>query len=251
MYDAIGAEWIKLRSLRSTPALLVIGLTVTVLTGLLFGLLIGPEFQRATPADRMDFDPVGLSFTGMQLGQLAVVVLAVLAVGSEFGSGMIRTSLAAVPRRGTLLTAKFVLLGSIGMAWGLVTGAASLLVGTWALGADLAALPPGDLIRTVSGAGAYAALLAVSAGSVTFMVRRSIAALGILLPLLFLVSSLLAASSRLRPLARLLPDRAGLRLMQVHQESGDLTPLAGGAVLLLWTASAAIVAHLAFVRRDV
>lgn len=173
MYDAIGAEWIKLRSLRSTPALLVIGLTVTVLTGLLFGLLIGPEFQRATPADRMDFDPVGLSFTGMQLGQLAVVVLAVLAVGSEFGSGMIRTSLAAVPRRGRLLTAKFVLLGSIGLAWGLVTGAASLLVGTWALGADLAELPPGDLLRTVSGAGAYAALLAVSAGSVTFMVRRN------------------------------------------------------------------------------
>ncbi|MCP3819411.1 ABC transporter permease [Streptomyces sp. A3M-1-3] len=251
MRDAIAAEWIKIRSLRSTPAVLAIGLAVTVLTGLMFGLLIGPEFQRANPADRRDFDPVGLSFTGMQLGQLAVVVLAVLAVGSEFGSGMIRTSLAAVPRRGRLLTAKLVLLGSMGMAWGLVTGVASLLAGTWALGADWAELPPGDLVRTVAGAGTYATLLAVSAGSVTFLVRRSIAALGILLPLLFLVSSVLAASPQLRPLARLLPDRAGLRLMQVHQEAGDLTPLAGGTVLLLWTTSAVIAAYLGFARRDV
>ncbi|WP_438292975.1 ABC transporter permease [Streptomyces sp. HUAS TT7] len=251
MRDALAAEWIKLRSLRSTPALLLTGLLVTVLTGLLLCLLIGPEFRRASPSDRTGFDPIGLSYSGMQLGQLALVVLAVLSVGSEFGTGMIRTSLAAVPGRARFLTAKLTLLAAAGLTWGLLTGSVALLCGTRALGAEPSELPLADVLRTMLGAGLYGALIAVCAGAVTFMVRRSIAALGILLPLLFLVSSLLGASSRLASFARLLPDRAGLRLMQVHQEPGDLTPAGGGAVLLLWTLAAAFVAYALFSRREV
>ncbi|GAA2418805.1 ABC transporter permease [Streptomyces mauvecolor] len=251
MRDALAAEWFKLRSLRSTPALLLTGLLVTVLTGLLLCLLIGPEFRRASPADRRGFDPIGLSYSGMQLGQLALVVLAVLSVGSEFGTGMIRTSLAAVPGRARFLTAKLTLLAAVGLAWGLLTGGAALLCGTRALGAAPSELPLAAVLRTTLGAGLYGALIAVCAGAVTFMVRRSIAALGILLPLLFLVSSLLGASSRLASFARLLPDRAGLRLMQVHQEPGDLTPAAGGGVLLLWTLVAAFAAYALFSRREV
>ncbi|MEE1752713.1 ABC transporter permease [Streptomyces sp. SP18CS02] len=250
MPDAVAAEWIKIGSLRSTFALLAAGTVVTVATGVGFCLLVGPEFRRADPADRAAFDPVGLSFAGMQLGQLAVVVLAVLAVGSEFTTGMIRTSLAAVPRRSTFLAAKCAVLTAVGLAWGTITGALSLLAGTWALGAELGSLPVPVLARTVAGAGAYAALISVCAAAVAFLVRRPTAALGILLPALFVVSSMLAASGRLRPLARFLPDRAGLRLMQVHQESGDLTPSVGGLVLLLWTVGATAVAGTVFARRD-
>ncbi|MER5561721.1 MULTISPECIES: ABC transporter permease [unclassified Streptomyces] len=251
MRDALAAEWIKARSLRSTPVLLLAGLLVTVLTGLLLCLLVAPEFQRAAPADRADFDPIGLSFSGMQLGQLPLVVLAVLSVGSEFGTGMMRTSLAAVPGRARFLTAKLTLLALIGLGWGVLTGLAAVLCGTAALGARPAELPLADLLRTTAGAGLYGALIAACAGAVAFMVRRSVAALGILLPLLFLVSNLLGASARLRPFARLLPDRAGLRLLQVHQEAGDLTPATGGAVLLLWTAAAGCAAYALFARRDV
>ncbi|MFE5485299.1 ABC transporter permease [Streptomyces sp. NPDC056527] len=250
MRDAMAAEWIKLRSVRSNSALLLGGSAITVLTGVLVCLLIGSEFRRAAPDDRMGFDPIGLSFTGVQFGQLAVAVLAVLAVGSEFGTGMIRTSLAAVPRRGRLLASKLAVLGLVGLAWGLATGLISVLAATQALGAELSTLPPATVARAVAGAGIYAALLAVLAGAVTFVTRRSIGALGILLPMLFLVSGILAASSRLRPLARLLPDRAGLQLMQAHHEAGDLTPAAGGAVLLLWTAAVVTLAYVLFRRRE-
>ncbi|WP_351228175.1 hypothetical protein [Streptomyces sp. NPDC002133] len=65
------------------------------------------------------------------------------------------------------------------------------------------------------------------------------------------MTCILAASDRLRSSARFLPDRAGLRLMQIHQEAGDLTPLAGGAVLLLWTAGVVTLAAVSFARRDV
>lgn len=233
------------------PLLLAAATLVTVATGLAFCLLIGPEFRRSAPVDRAAFDPVGLSLAGMQLGQLGLVVLAVLAVGSEFATGMIRASLAAVPRRVAFLTAKFALLAAIGLVWGAVTGVLSLLVGSWALDAELGAVPVSVLVRTVAGAGVYTALITVCAAAVAFLLRRPVAALGLLLPFFLVVSSMPAASSRLRPLARFMPDRAGLRLMQVHQEAGDLSPSTGGLVLLLWAATAVAVASAAFLRKDV
>ncbi|MFD7611295.1 ABC transporter permease [Streptomyces sp. NPDC059828] len=246
--DLVAAEWTKLRSLRSTWTLLALGAVLTVLVSLLFCALIGPEFRRADPAQQRALDPVGLTFTGLQFGQVPVVVLAVLAVGSEYGTGMIRTSLAAVPRRGRLLTAKLAVLGTTGLVWGLVTGAVALTAGSAVLGAP--APLHADALRALAGAGVYAGLLAVLAAALTFVVRRSLTALGILLPLLFVVSGALAATPHLRPLARLLPDRAGLRLMQVHQDTGDLSPAAGGAVLLLWALLAAAGSHLALRRQE-
>ncbi|MFF8599091.1 ABC transporter permease [Streptomyces sp. NPDC015232] len=246
--DAVAAEWVKLRSLRSTWALLALGAVLTVLVSLAFCALIGPEFRRADPAQRAALDPVGLTFTGVQFGQVPVVILAVLAVGGEYGTGMIRTSLAAVPRRGRLLAAKLAVLGTTGLLWGLVTGAVTLTAGSAALGAPVPL--HAAALRALAGAGLYAGLLAVLAAALTFAVRRSLTALGILLPLLFVVSGALAATPRLRPLARLLPDRAGLRLMQAHQDTGDLPPTAGGTVLLLWALLAAAGAYAVLRRQE-
>lgn len=248
MRDLLAAEWIKLRTVRSTWVLLAVGCTLTVAVGVLFCALIGPEFRAADPVRQRELDPVGLPFTGLQIGQVPLVVLAVLAVGNEYGTGMIRTTLAAVPRRGRLLAAKLALLGLTGLGWGLLSGAATLAAGSGALGA---APPAGEALRAVGGAGLYAALLAVLAGAFTVLTRRSLTALGVLLPLLFVVSGILAATPRLRSLARLLPDRAGLRLTQTHQDVGDLSPLAGGGVMLLWAVAAIVAARTALRRQEV
>ncbi|WP_030687453.1 ABC transporter permease [Streptomyces sp. NRRL B-1347] len=248
MRDLLAAEWIKLRSVRSTWTLLALGSALTIAVGLLFCALIGPEYRAADAGRQRELDPVGLTFTGLQFGQVPLVILAVLAVGNEYGTGMIRTTLAAVPRRGLFLSAKLALLGLAGVAWGLATGAVTLLSGSAVLGAGLPL--SGEGVRAVAGAGVYAGLLAVLSGALTFMVRRSMTALGVLLPLLFVVSGVMATAPRLRPLARLLPDRAGLRLMQGHQDAGDLTPLAGGGVLLLWVVLAVVVARFVLRRQE-
>jgi hypothetical protein len=57
-------------------------------------------------ADRAGFDAVGDSFTGLAFAQLAFGVLGVLAISAEYGTGMIRTTLTAVPRRPTVFAAK-------------------------------------------------------------------------------------------------------------------------------------------------
>ncbi|MFJ4186229.1 ABC transporter permease [Kitasatospora sp. NPDC089509] len=241
MRDALAGEWLKLRSVSSTYWLAATAVLTTTLLGILVCALLGSDYRGLDAEQQEAFDPVGLSCTGVQFGQLAIVILAVRAAGSEFTTGLIRISLAAVPDRRTFLTAKLITLALVGLGCGLLSGMLSVALGTATLthGSTLLLTPEG--IRSCLGNAAYFALLAAFSAAVAIMVRRTLTALGILLPLFFVLSGTLGVSDRLRPYSRLLPDRAGLRLMQIHQESGDLPPMAGGLVMLLWTAAAIVL----------
>src|SRR5215207_6751998 len=102
----MAAEWTKARTLRSTFWTLLATVIVSVGPAYLFGL----SFRNALPsmpADRREsFDPLFATFYSLMLGQLALVVFAVLLVGSEHSSGTIRASLLAMPRRGLYFTGK-------------------------------------------------------------------------------------------------------------------------------------------------
>jgi hypothetical protein len=100
--SALAGEWVKVRTLRST--LWTLPLTVAVAGGV--GYLVGASFRAADPA-RSRFDPMFATFYGLSLAQLALVAFAALAVGGEYGSGTIRPSLAAVPRRGVFYLARW------------------------------------------------------------------------------------------------------------------------------------------------
>ena len=88
--SATRMEWLKLRSVRSTPWILLvfaagmIGLSVLVLSH--------THWAAMSAADRATFDPVNEGFTGLALGQLVLGVLGVLAITTEFSSGMIRAT---------------------------------------------------------------------------------------------------------------------------------------------------------------
>ncbi|CAO0833408.1 hypothetical protein SMICM17S_12485 [Streptomyces microflavus] len=73
--------------------------------------------------------PEAVSFSGTVLGQLAMIVFGVLVVGTEYSSGMIRTSLAAVPQRGTLLFSKIAVAGVLALLVGLLTSFVSFFLG--------------------------------------------------------------------------------------------------------------------------
>ncbi|MFJ4091785.1 hypothetical protein ACIPYS_09395 [Kitasatospora sp. NPDC089913] len=238
MRDAVAGEWFKLRTLASTYWLTAAAVLTTTLTGVLLCRLLSPDYRALDTEHQRAFDPVGMSFTGVQFGQLCMVVLAVRAVGSEFSTGLIRLSLTAVPDRSTFLSAKLAVLSLLGMGCGLLSGILSVGLGTAALTGGDSLLFTVDGVRAALGNALYFSSLAALSAAVAFLVRRTLTALGILLPLFFVLSGLFGTADRLRPYSRLLPDRAGLRLMQIHQESGDLAPAAGGLVLLLWTAAA-------------
>jgi hypothetical protein len=96
---ALASEWTKIRTVRSTVWTLVIMFAVTVGVGLLFAVALSGEEYLATPL-------LSGGFFGLMLGQICIITLGVLVVSSEYGTGMMRTTLTACPRRGRVLIAK-------------------------------------------------------------------------------------------------------------------------------------------------
>jgi ABC-2 type transport system permease protein len=100
MRHALHAEWTKLRTLPGTCWLLLAAAALTAA-----GSAAAAAATRCPSGGCAD-DPAKISLTGIYLGQAVVAVLAVMAVSGEYGTGMIRLTLAAMPRRVTVLAAK-------------------------------------------------------------------------------------------------------------------------------------------------
>ena len=100
--QVVRAELIKLRSLRSTKWTML----AVVAGSLVVTFLATHNVQRQGGEGFHGFDPTNMSLTGLALGSLAIGVLGVLAITGEYGSGTIRASLAATPRRPLFLAGK-------------------------------------------------------------------------------------------------------------------------------------------------
>jgi ABC-2 type transport system permease protein len=129
--QALRAEWVKLRTVRSTTWSLLLLAGVSVLfTAVLTG---GSSTEGGSPGHGGDNDIVLDSLAGMWFGQIAAAVLAVLAITSEYSTRMIRATFAANPRRRTVLVAKAIVVTCVVLVVGLATSAACFQVGQWLL----------------------------------------------------------------------------------------------------------------------
>ncbi|MFC4007808.1 hypothetical protein ACFOY2_11280 [Nonomuraea purpurea] len=100
------AEWTKFSSIRATMVLSLAAVAVSALLGWMFSSSAAGEYATATPQERLDFQPLDMSMRGLFIVQLLIAALGVLVASSEYGSGTMRASVAAVGRRGRLLVAK-------------------------------------------------------------------------------------------------------------------------------------------------
>jgi ABC-type transport system involved in multi-copper enzyme maturation permease subunit len=247
----MSAEWIKLRTLRSTVVLLA--LTVGLAGGL--GYLVGWSFGRMDPAAG-HFDAVFASFYGLSLAQLALVAFAVLAVGAEYSSGTIRPSLSAVPRRLRFYAAKVATVGLCAAAVALLSVAVSFAAAQAGLGARHTSPTAPGMPAAIAGAVLYLVLIALFATGVAQVARGSALALGVLLPLLLLGSQGLGNIPRVRTVTQFLPDQAGLALLHFFGSPDDpaydrpFGPWTGLGITALWTAAALVAGYLTLRRRD-
>jgi len=226
-----GAEWTKLRTAGGTGWLL---LAVVVLTAAVGAAAAGSATCHA--AGGCGQDPAKLSLTGVYLGQAVVAILAVLAISGEYGTGMIRLTFAAMPRRVSVLAAK------AAVVTGLVLAGPPLSLGN---GADL---------RAALGSALYLALIGLLALGVATAVRDSAAAIGIVLGLLFLfplLTATVSAGAWRRHLEQIAPMTAGLDIQATANiRALPLTPWQGLGVLAAWAAGALLLGGLALRLRD-
>jgi len=255
---ALRAEWTKLRTV-SGPAWLLLG--VAALT-----VAVGAAAAGATRCPQgmaCPVDTTKLSLTGVQFGQAVVAVLAVLAIGNEYSTGMIRVTLAALPNRHAVLAAKAVLVAALVLAAGAVAVLGSVLAGhlilpghgfTAARGFHPVALSYGPTLRAACGSVLYLALISLLSLGVAVIVRDSAVAIGTVLALMYLFPILLAFIGNehwQHRLERWTPTVAGLTITDTTGlRDLAITPWAGLGVLGLWAAGALLAGGLAFRLRD-
>jgi ABC-2 type transport system permease protein len=251
--QVIRSEWTKIRSVASTVWTLSVAVVVTVAVGMLISALSRNEFDSMPFRDRLSFDPTFVSFAGMSLGQLAMIVFGVLVVSNEYSTGMIRVSLAAVPRRGTFLFSKIAVAGALALAVAMATSLAAFFLGQAMLGPYRAAIGDPGVLRAVLGGGLYMTLIALFSMGVAAMLRSPMLSLGILMPFFFLISTILGSVDATKKVGRFLPDQAGSRIMQVVPAAGDDTPYGpwgGLGIMVLWVIAALAFGCLLLKRRD-
>ncbi|BAU86151.1 ABC transporter permease subunit [Streptomyces laurentii] len=249
------SEWTKIRTVSSTVWTLASALVVTVAMGAALSALMRSQFDHLDPIQRATFDPTFVSFSGMVLGQLAMVVFGVLVVGTEYSSGMIRTSLAAVPQRAAFLFSKITVAAVLALVVGLATGFLSFFLGQALLGDHRTTLGADNVLRAVIGAGLYMGLIALFSMGVTTMLRSSMLSLGILVPFFFLISQILSAVPKAKEVARYFPDQAGSKIMQVVPEAlgGEKAPYGpwgGLGIMVLWVLAALLGGYVVLKKRD-
>ncbi|MER6030802.1 ABC transporter permease [Streptomyces sp. NPDC001851] len=249
----IRSEWTKIRSVASTVWTLSLAVVVTVALGMLLSGLTRRQFDSMPARQRLSFDPVFVSFAGMTLGQLALIVFGVLVVSNEYSTGMIRVSLAAVPRRGTFLFGKIAVATALALAVGMVTSFAAFFLGQAMLGPHGARLGDPGVLRAVLGGGLYMALIAVFSMGVAAMLRSPMLSLGILMPFFFLVSNILGNVDATKKIGRFLPDQAGSRILRVVPRLGDEAPYGpwgGLGIMSLWVIAVLVGGYVLLRRRD-
>jgi ABC-2 type transport system permease protein len=251
---ALHAEWTKLRTAGGTGWLL---LAVVVLTTAVGAAVAGSVTCHAVGGCGQD--PAKVSLTGVYLGQVVVAILAVLAIGGEYGTGMIRLTFAAMPRRVGVLAAKAAVVTGLMLPVGAVATVGSMLTGQLILpGHGLAGQPlslgNGTDLRAALGSALYLGLIGLLALGVTTAVRDSATAIGIVLSLLFLFP-LLAATGGAGPwrrhLEQVAPMTAGLDIQATANiRALPLTPWQGLGVLAAWATGALLLGGLTLRLRD-
>src|ERR1700735_3963946 len=121
--SALHAEWTKLRTLAGTGWLLLAVIALTAAVG------AGADSAVSCQAAGCGQDPAKVALSGIDLSQAVVAILAVLAISGEYSTGMIRTTLTAMPRRLSVLGAKAVVVSALTLAAGAVGVLASMLAG--------------------------------------------------------------------------------------------------------------------------
>ncbi len=265
LVSAVRSEFTKIRSVRSTYWTLLAMIVVCVGMGMLFSAADAAQVSGAvTAADRASAlaharaDSVTGSLIGLLIGQLVIAVLGALTITSEYSTGMIRTSLTSMPRRGTVYAAKALVFGAVAVVAGMVTSFASFYAGQALLAgvhANASLSQPG-VLRAVIGGGLFLAVCGLLSFGLGAMFRHSAAAIAASVGLLFVAWSL----SQFVPgtggwfsqvdIDKWIPFNAGGAIWEQVSGVHMFSPWIGFAVFCGYAAVAMAAGLVLFLRRD-
>jgi ABC-2 type transport system permease protein len=234
-------EWIKLRTLRSVRWTLLFALAGMI------GIGIAAGFNTRNPRG----DVTNNILVGGALGSVLFAVLGVLVMTSEYSSGTIRATLAAIPRRPLVLAAKAAVFGLVALAAGELVTFACFLAGAAFVhgGVPQPALGQAPVLRAVVMSGAYLCLVGLIGLALGTIIRHGAAAIATLVALVFVAP---LAGLAATPAGRFLPELIYANSMGATKpvEGFSLSPWAGLGIICGYAAVLLAVAGWLLVRRD-
>ncbi|MFG2989876.1 ABC transporter permease [Streptomyces sp. NPDC048257] len=251
---ALASEWTKLVSLRST--LWTLGSLVLIVVGV--GLTV---VVQTADADYVQINFTTPALIGLLVGQIAVIVLGVLTISSEHGTGLVRTTFTAAPDRYRVLTAKYLVFSMAAFA---TTALSVFVVGVTAAvvrgGTASGPHAAGEWFGALLGCG-YVTLLGVLALAIGALVRHSAGAIAVMLGVVTLppvIGAMLSMWEAVAPVSRLiLRHNVPVAMMQLFgmPEGGDMGPTPSNfshvMLIVLVTGAAVAGSYLVVGRRDV
>jgi ABC-2 type transport system permease protein len=254
------AEWTKIRSVRSTFWTLIAAIVIVVGFTALITWVTAANWNGPRAASRdanAVTDPTSIIFgVAIYLGQLAIAVLGVLVVTTEYSTGVIRASLLAVPRRMTMLAAKITVFALVMFVLAEILAFGSFFVGAAILHSHVSvSLSDSGVLRATFGAGLYLVTYGLFAMAIGVLLRHTAGAISIAVAVAFvlpIIAGFLPDTSFWNHLVGYLPVQAGTQILTVHP-TGDAVVLSawqGYGVLCIWVAVLFGIGAYLFNRRD-
>ncbi|WP_346012280.1 ABC transporter permease [Streptomyces sp. SID3343] len=252
---SLHAEWIKIRTMRSTLFVILGALGFAVGLAALNGSSAGSEYADLSPADQAEFDPLATSLMGYLVAQIAFGLLGGLVMTAEYGARTIVPTLASVPQRARVLCAKAVVLVGVMLPVGILVSLAGFLIGQASLsaaGAPHLALSDGVALRGVFGGGLYLALATLLGLALGTLIRSTTATVTTLFGVMLIVQAFAPAlpGALGDRVSKYWPPIAGGRIITVVPDPDLLSPWAGLGVMAAVVAALLAVAFVVFRKRD-
>lgn len=258
--DVVLSEWTKFRTVRSSFWTLAIGTVLGVGLGAVVSLVSANHYAN-DPEVHFNWNPTDRSLGSLMLTQLAFAILGVLVVSAEYSTGLIRTTLAAVPNRSRLLAAKVVVFTVVLFVVSEVVSFVAFLLGQALISgkAPSADLGMPGVLRAVFGNGLYLTALALVGLALGVILRHAAAGIGTFVAILLVLPSIALAlpTSWAKPIEEYWPTNAGYRVASTGHglerfavNGAVMAPWTGFAVLLAFVAALLVLAFYLLERRD-
>jgi ABC-2 type transport system permease protein len=252
---ALRSEWTKLYSLRSTRYSLLATLVMTIGFGIIASAVTVSRWATMSAADKASFDPLTTSLLGVRFGVLALGVLGVMLITGEYSTGMIRSTMAAVPKRLPVLWGKTVIYAAVALAITVPAVFIAFFAGQAILSGQhlQIAFSQAGVPGAVIGAAGYLTLVGLFAMGLGAILRNTAGGIATFAGIMFVIPPLLSIlpASVANSIDPYLPSNAGEAMMRIGHHANTLSPGAGAAVLAGYAALVIAIAATLLVRRDV
>jgi ABC-type transport system involved in multi-copper enzyme maturation permease subunit len=233
-------------------------LGVTVVLGVGLSALATAEtrahWASMNPGQRLSFDPTQTSLIGIEFAQIVIGILGVLVMSAEYGTGTIRATFSAAPRRPLVLVAKAAVFGVVALVVVETSAFVAYFVGQSLLTAPALHTTIGSpgALRAVAGSGLYVCALGLFALGLATIIRHTAGAISAFVGVLLVVPIIASAlpSSIGHPIERYLPGNIGNAMVSLNPGTGSFSPWVGLALLCGYAAVLLVVGGVLLVRRD-